>query len=362
MDECLTIDGNFGNPSSASHVYGLRARDAVELARAQVANLINAKAQEIIWTSCATEANNLAIKGASHFYVRKGKHIITCQTEHKSVLNVFKHLETEDYEVTYLTPEKNGLIDLNKLQDAIRKDTILVSIMFVNSEIGIIQDIKAIGDLVKPYGIVFHVDATQAAGKLPIDVKILPVDLMSFSAHKVYGPKGIGMLYVRHKPRIRLEPQIHGSGHEFSMRSGTLPVHQIVGMGEAFQIAKQEGLKDSERVFKLRNKLWEGIKFLGDIYLNGDLKKRVAHNLNVSFGGIRGDKLIAALTDIAVSTSAACIAEGTEPSYVLKAIGVNNVLALSSVRFSLGKFTSEQEIDYAIQHINQVINKLRGKS
>ena len=362
MDECLTIDGNFGNPSSSSHAYGLRAKEAVELARVQAANLINASAQEIIWTSGATEANNLAIKGACHFYARKGKHIITCKTEHKAVLNVCRYLESEGYEVTYLTPEKNGLIDLNKLQDAIRKDTILVSIMLVNNEIGVIQDIKAIGNLVKPHGMVFHVDAAQAAGKLPIDVQALPVDLMSFSAHKVYGPKGIGMLYVRNKPRIRLEPQMHGSGHEFGMRAGTLPVHQIVGMGEAFQIAKQEGAKDSGRIQKLRDKLWDGIKGLGDVYLNGDLKQRVANNLNVSFGGIRGDKLVAALTDIAISTSAACVSEGTEPSYVLKAIGVSNVLALSSIRFSLGRFTTEQEIDYAIDHINQVINKLRGKS
>jgi len=302
MCACLTMDGNFGNPASSSHVYGSRAKEAVELARAQVADLINAEPQEIIWTSGATEANNL------------------------------------------------------------KKDTILVSIMQVNNEIGVIQDIKAIAELVKPHGVIFHVDAVQAAGKIPVDVKALPVDLMSFSAHKAYGPKGVGFLYIRRKPRVHLEAQIHGGGHEFGIRSGTLAPHQIVGMGEAFAICKQEMDSDCKRIAKLRDKLWRGIKSLGDIYQNGDLKKRVANNLNVSFGGIRGADLVGALKDVAISTSSACISASHEPSYALKAIGVSNALALSSVRFSLGRFTTEPEIDYTIEHVKQAINKLRGKS
>jgi len=362
MCACLTMDGNFGNPASSSHVYGSRAKEAVELARAQVADLINAEPQEIIWTSGATEANNLSLKGAASFYSRKGKHIITCKTEHKSVLGVCEYLAGKGFAVTYLTPEKNGLIDLNKIKEAIKKDTILVSIMQVNNEIGVIQDIKAIAELVKPHGVIFHVDAVQAAGKIPVDVKALPVDLMSFSAHKAYGPKGVGFLYIRRKPRVHLEAQIHGGGHEFGIRSGTLAPHQIVGMGEAFAICKQEMDSDCKRIAKLRDKLWRGIKSLGDIYQNGDLKKRVANNLNVSFGGIRGADLVGALKDVAISTSSACISASHEPSYALKAIGVSNALALSSVRFSLGRFTTEPEIDYTIEHVKQAINKLRGKS
>lgn len=355
----LTVDNNFGNPASNLHPYGWIAKEAVELAREQVANLINANANEIIWTSGATEANNLAIKGAVHFYSRKGKHIITCKTEHKAVLDVCKYLETQGYEVTYLSPEKNGLINLNKLADAIRKDTILVSIMFVNNEIGVIQDIAEIGALVKPHGIIFHVDAAQAADKVSIDMKTLQIDLMSFSGHKAYGPKGIGVLYVRREPRVRIEPQMHGGGHEFGLRSGTLATHQIVGMGEAFKIAEQEMEQKNIRIRALRDKLWNGIKDLGDIYINGDMDKRVSNNLNISVEGIRGIDLIPALTDLAVSSGSACTTTSIEPSHVLKAIGVSDLLAYSAIRLSLGNFTTEEEIDYAIEHIKQAVTKLR---
>lgn len=360
MDACLTIDGNFGNASSSSHIYGQRAKEAIELARAQVADLMNANSEEILFTSCATESNNLALKGAAQMYARKGKHIITCATEHKAVLNPCKYLATQGYELTILTPGKNGLINLEELKAAIRKDTILVSIMYVNNEIGVIQDIPAIGALVKSQGIIFHVDAVQAAGKIPLDVKTLPVDLMSFSAHKVYGPKGVGCLYIRYTPqRIRLEPQMNGGGHEFGLRSGTLPTHQIVAMGEAFAIAKQELPQEQQRISKLRDKLWGEIKTIGEVYLNGDLEHRVPNNLNLSFVGIKGEDLVTELKDIAISTSSACISTSTEPSYVLKAIGVSNALAFSSIRLSLGRFTTEAEVDYVIEHIKQGINKLR---
>ena len=307
MDKYLTIDGDFGNPSSRSHIYGIRAKQAVEHARSQAAKLINADENEIIWTSCATEANNFAIKGVANLYFRKGKHIITCTSEHKAVLEPCAYLESKGFEVTYLVPEKNGLLDLDNLKKALRKDTILVSIMYVNNEIGVIQDINAIGNLVRPKGIVFHVDAVQAAGKLPLDVKSLPVDLMSFSAHKVYGPKGIGILYIRRKPRIHLEPLIHGGGQEFGMRSGTLPVHQIVGMGEAFAIAKKEMAKEQKRIRMLRDKLWNGIKNLENISMNGDIKQRVVNNLNVCFKDIDGEKLVTALKNLAIYTSSACV-------------------------------------------------------
>lgn len=359
MDKYLTIDGDFGNPSSRSHVYGIRAKQAVEHARSQAAKLLNADKNEIIWTSCATEANNFAIKGVANSYFRKGKHIITCASEHKAVLEPCAYLESKGFEVTYLAPEKNGLLDLDNLKKAIRKDTILVSIMYVNNEIGVIQDINAIGNLVRPNGIVFHVDAVQAAGKLPFDVKSLPVDLMSFSAHKVYGPKGIGILYIRRKPRIHLEPLIHGGGQEFGMRSGTLPVHQIVGMGEAFAIAKKEIAKEQKRIRKLRDKLWNGIKSLENISINGDIKRRVVNNLNVCFKNIDGEKLVTALKNLAISTSSACVSAKAEPSYVLQAIGLSNKSALSSVRFSLGRFTTEDEIDYAIKYIRRVIPNLQ---
>lgn len=359
MDKYLTVDGDFGNPSSRSHVYGIRAKEAVEHARSQVAKLLNADENEIIWTSCATEANNFAIKGVANLYFRKGKHIITCASEHKSVLEPCAYLESKGFEVTYLTPEKNGLLDLDNFKKAIRKDTILVSIMHVNNEIGVIQDINAIGSLVRPNGIILHVDAVQAAGKLPLDVKSLPVDLMSFSAHKVYGPKGIGILYVRRKPRIHLEPLIHGGGQEFGMRSGTLPVHQIAGMGEAFAIAKKEMAKEQKRIRKLRDKLWNGIKNLKNVSLNGDLKQRVVNNLNICFKNIDGEKLIPTLKNLAISTSSACVSVKAEPSYVLKTIGLDNKSALSSVRISLGRFTTEDEINYAINYIQRVIPNLQ---
>jgi len=359
MDKYLTIDGDFGNPSSRSHIYGIRAKQAVEHARSQAAKLINADENEIIWTSCATEANNFAIKGVANLYFRKGKHIITCTSEHKAVLEPCAYLESKGFEVTYLVPEKNGLLDLDNLKKALRKDTILVSIMYVNNEIGVIQDINAIGNLVRPKGIVFHVDAVQAASKLPLDVKSLPVDLMSFSAHKVYGPKGIGILYIRRKPRIHLEPLIHGGGQEFGMRSGTLPVHQIVGMGEAFAIAKKEMAKEQKRIRMLRDKLWNGIKNLENISMNGDIKQRVVNNLNVCFKDIDGEKLVTALKNLAISTSSACVSAKAEPSYVLQAIGLSNKLALSSVRFSLGRFTTENEIDYAIRYIQRIIPNLQ---
>ncbi|KPJ68124.1 MAG: cysteine desulfurase [Coxiella sp. DG_40] len=359
MDKYLTVDGDFGNPSSRSHIYGKKAKQAVEHARSQVAKLLNADTNEIIWTSCATEANNLAIKGVANLYFRKGKHIITCASEHKSVLEPCAYLESKGFKVTCLVPEKNGLLDLDNLKKAIRKDTILVSIMYVNNEIGVIQDINAIGNLVRPNGIVFHVDAVQAAGKLPLNVKSSPVDLMSFSAHKVYGPKGIGILYVRRKPRIHLEPLIHGGGQEFGMRSGTLPVHQIVGMGEAFAIAKKEMAKEQKQIRKLRDKLWNGINSLGNISINGDIEQRVTNNLNVCFKDIDGEKLITTLKNLAISTSSACVSAKAEPSYVLQAIGLSNKSALSSIRFSLGRFTTEDEIDYTIRYIQQVIPNLQ---
>lgn len=354
----LSSDDSFGNPSSEHH-YGLIAREAVEKARAQVASLINAEHKEIIFTSGATEANNLALKGAAHFYKRKGKHIITCKAEHKSVLAPCQYLASQGFEITYLTPEKNGLLDLNKLENAIREDTILVSIMFVNNETGVIQDIKAIGNLIKPRGIIFHVDAVQAAGKLPINIQLLPVDLMSFSAHKVYGPKGIGALYIKHKPRIRLEPQLHGSGQEFGVRSGTLATHQIVGMGAALDLAHKEMMQNNARIYSLREQLWNEIKKLSDVYLNGDLEKSVVNILNVSFGGVNGVDLIAELKNLAVSSRAACTSGVIEPSHVLKSMGVTDALALSAIRFSLGNFTTKEEIDYTIEQICRAVAKLR---
>lgn len=351
--EYLTIDDNFGNPAS-NHHYGLVARDAVEKARSQIANLINAELEEIIWTSGATEANNLAIKGAANFYSRQGKHIITCKTEHKSVLATCQFLENQGFSVTYLTPQKNGLLNLDELKQAIRSDTILVSIMYVNNEIGVIQDIPEIAKIVKEKGAILHVDAVQAVGKIPVDVKTLPIDLMSFTAHKLYGPKGIGALYIRHKPKIRLQPQMHGSGHEFGLRSGTLATHQIVGMGEALQIAGQEMGQNHKKITLLRDRLWNGIKNC-NVQLNGDKEKRVPHNLNVSFIGIRGEDLIANLKDLAVSSRAACHTGAVEPSHVLKAIGLSDNLAFSAIRFSLGNYTSEEEIDYAITCIKKGI-------
>ncbi len=362
MCEYLTLDGNFGNPASRSHEFGWNAEQAVETARVHVAALINANPKEIIWTSGATESDNLAIKGAAHFYQKKGKHIITCKTEHKAVLDPCRQLEREGFEVTYLTPETNGLIDIEKFKAAIREDTILVSIMHVNNEIGVIQDIKAIGDITRERKIVFHVDAAQSPGKTAIDMDQLNVDLMSLASHKVYGPKGIGALYVRRKPRVRLEAQMHGGGHERGMRSGTLPTHQIVGMGEAFRIAKEEMATENERIRMLRDRLYTSFKDIEEIYLNGDEEHRVPHNLNVSFNYVEGESLIMALKELAVSSGSACTSASLEPSYVLRALGRNDELAHSSIRFTIGRFTTEEEIDYTSELIHKNISKLRELS
>ncbi len=363
MCRYLTLeDGLFGNPASRSHVFGWRAEEAVVKARREVAALLNADPREIIWTSGATESDNLALKGAAHFYAKKGKHIVTCKTEHKAVLDSCRQLEREGYEVTYLDPEPSGLIDLNKLEAALRDDTILVSIMHVNNEIGVIQDIEAIGKITRERGIIFHVDAAQSAGKVPIDVQKMNVDLMSLSAHKVYGPKGIGALYVRRKPRVRIEAQMHGGGHERGMRSGTLATHQIVGMGEAFRIAREEMAEENERIRRLRDRLLEGLQDIEEIYINGDLERRVPHNLNISFAYIEGESLMMALKDIAVSSGSACTSASLEPSYVLRALGRSDELAHSSLRFSIGRFTTEEEIDYAIKLLHEKVDKLRKLS
>ncbi|KKD01546.1 MULTISPECIES: IscS subfamily cysteine desulfurase [Photobacterium] len=362
MVQCMTMDGNFGNPASRSHRFGWQAEEAVDNAREQVADLLNADPREIVFTSGATESDNLAIKGIAHFYGKKGKHIITCKTEHKAVLDPCRQLEREGYEVTYLEPESNGLIDLAKLRDAIREDTILVSIMHVNNEIGVIQDITAIGEICRERGVFFHVDAAQSAGKLPIDVQEMKVDLISLSAHKIYGPKGIGALYVRRKPRIRLEAQMHGGGHERGMRSGTLATHQIVGMGEAFRIAKEEMDLDRQHALALRNRLLDGVKDIEAMTVNGDLEQRVPNNLNISFAFVEGESLLMALKDLAVSSGSACTSASLEPSYVLRALGLNDELAHSSIRFSFGRFTTEEEVDYAISQIRTAVDKLREMS
>ncbi|CAM3087076.1 MULTISPECIES: IscS subfamily cysteine desulfurase [Vibrio] len=362
MVQYMTMDGTFGNPASRSHRYGWQAEEAVDTAREQIAELLNADPREIIFTSGATESNNLAIKGVAHFYQKQGKHIITCKTEHKAVLDTTRQLEREGFEVTYLEPEANGLIDLHKLEAAMRDDTILVSIMHVNNEIGVIQDITAIGELCRSRKIVFHVDAAQSAGKLPIDVQEMKVDLISMSAHKIYGPKGIGALYVRRKPRIRLEAQMHGGGHERGFRSGTLPTHQIVGMGEAFRIAKEEMQQDFDHAKKLRDRLLAGIKDMEAVSINGDLEQRLPNNLNVSFAFVEGESLLMSLKDLAVSSGSACTSASLEPSYVLRALGLNDELAHSSIRFSFGRFTTEEDIDYAIELIRVAVNKLRDMS
>lgn len=359
---CLTTEGNFGNPASSSHEFGWKAEDAVNQARKDVADLINANPKEIVFTSGATESDNLAIKGIAHFYHKKGKHIVTCKTEHKAVLDTCRQLEREGYEVTYLDPEDTGLIDLGKLKAALRDDTILVSIMHVNNEIGVIQDIKAIGEITRERKIMFHVDAAQSAGKVPIDMDDLKVDLMSFSAHKIYGPKGIGALYVSRKPRVRLEAQMHGGGHERGMRSGTLATHQIVGMGEAFRLAKEEMAADNERIRMLRDRLLKGLEHIEETYVNGDIDQRIPHNLNISFNFVEGESLIMALKELAVSSGSACTSASLEPSYVLRALGRNDELAHSSIRFSLGRYTTEEEIDFAIGKINDNIGKLRELS
>lgn len=362
MMDCLTKEGNFGNPASRSHVFGWDADKVVEEARNNVAALINANPKEIVWTSGATESNNLAIKGAAHFYQKNGKHIITCKTEHKCVLDTCRQLEREGFEVTYIEPRDNGLVDLDVLKAAIREDTILISIMHVNNEIGVIQDIKAIGEITRERKIILHVDAAQSPGKVSVDVEDMNVDLMSLSAHKVYGPKGIGALYVRRKPRIRIEAQIHGGGHERGMRSGTLATHQIVGMGEAFRIAKEEMASDNERILMLRNRLLNGLKDMEEIYINGDLEQRIPGNLNVSFNYVEGESLIMALKDLAVSSGSACTSASLEPSYVLRAIGRDDELAHSSIRFTIGRFTTVEEVDYAIELIRNAVFKLRNLS
>ena len=352
----------FGNPASRSHSFGWSAEKAVENAREEVAKLVNADPKEIVWTSGATESNNLAIKGAAHFYKGKGKHLITMKTEHKAVIDTMRELEREGYEVTYLDPQPDGLLDLEKFKAAIRPDTVLASIMLVNNEIGVIQDIAAIGEICREKGVIFHVDAAQATGKVVIDLAKLKVDLMSFSAHKTYGPKGMGALFVRRKPRIRLESQMHGGGHERGMRSGTLATHQIVGMGEAFRIAREEMAIENERIRYLRDKLLKGLSDIEEVYVNGDMEQRVPHNLNISFNFVEGESLIMAIKDLAVSSGSACTSASLEPSYVLKALGRNDELAHSSIRFSIGRFTTEADIDYVISLLKNKIEKLRELS
>ncbi len=362
MMEYLTVEGNFGNPASRSHKFGWQAEEAVDVARNHIADLIGADSREIVFTSGATESDNLAIKGAAHFYQSKGKHIITCKTEHKAVLDTCRQLEREGFEVTYLNPKSDGLIDLEELKNAMRDDTILVSIMHVNNEIGVIQDIAAIGELCRARKILFHVDATQSVGKLPINLAELKVDLMSMSSHKLYGPKGIGALYVSRKPRVRLEAIIHGGGHERGMRSGTLPVHQIVGMGEAYRICKEEMASEMPRLKALRDRLYNGLKDIKETYVNGSMEHRLDSNLNISFNYVEGESLMMALRDIAVSSGSACTSASLEPSYVLRALGLNDELAHSSIRFTLGRYTTEEEIDYTIELVKNAVAKLRELS
>lgn len=353
---------HFGNPASRSHAWGWEAEEAVEKARQQVADLIGADSREIVWTSGATESNNLALKGAAHFYKGKGKHLITVKTEHKAVLDTMRELERQGFEVTYLDVQEDGLLDLEKFKAAIRPDTILASVMFVNNEIGVIQDIPTLGAICREKGVIFHVDAAQATGKIEIDVKNLPVDLMSLASHKTYGPKGIGALYVRRKPRVRLEAQMHGGGHERGMRSGTLPTHQIVGMGEAFRIAREDMAKDLEHVRRLQRKLLEGLGGVEQVFVNGNLEKRVPHNLNMSFNFVEGESLIMGIKGLAVSSGSACTSASLEPSYVLRALGRSDELAHSSLRMTIGRFTTEEEIDYAIATIKENVTKLRELS
>jgi len=352
----------FGNPASRSHAFGWTSEKAVEEAREEVAKLVNCDPRELVWTSGATEAINLALKGAAHFYKEKGKHLITVKTEHKATLDTMRELERDGFSVTYLDVLPNGLIDLEAFKAALRPDTILASVMYVNNEIGVIQDIPALGEICRGRGIIFHVDSAQATGKIPVDLGALKVDLMSFSAHKTYGPKGIGALFVRRKPRVRIEAQMHGGGHERGMRSGTLPTHQIVGMGEAFRLARLEMAKDNERIRMLRDRLWNGISEMEEVHLNGDIERRVPHNLNVSFNFVEGESLIMAIKDVAVSSGSACTSASLEPSYVLRALGRSDELAHSSIRFTVGRFTTEEEIDFAVGLLKQKISKLRELS
>jgi len=353
---------HFGNPASRSHAFGWETEKAVEEAREEVAKLVNCDPKELVWTSGATESINLALKGAAHFYKEKGKHLVTVKTEHKATLDTMRELERDGFEVTYLDVKPDGLLDLEKFQATLRPDTILVSVMYVNNEIGVVQDISAIGEICRGRGIIFHVDSAQATGKLPVDLAALKVDLMSFSAHKTYGPKGVGALFVRRKPRVRIEAQMHGGGHERGMRSGTLPTHQIVGMGEAFRLARLEMVKDNERIRALRDRLRKGLSEIAEVYLNGDMEHRVPHNLNVSFNFVEGESLIMAIKDVAVSSGSACTSASLEPSYVLRALGRNDELAHSSIRFTVGRFTTEEEIDYTIDLVKRKIAKLRELS
>jgi len=353
---------HFGNPASRSHSFGWETEKAVEEAREEVARLVNCDPKELVWTSGATEAINLAVKGAAHFYKDKGRHLVTVRTEHKATLDTMRELEREGFEVTYLDVRPNGLLDLEQVKAVLRKDTILVSVMYVNNEIGVVQDIPAIGEMCRSRGIIFHVDSAQATGKLPIDLAALKVDLMSFSAHKTYGPKGVGALFVRRKPRVRIEAQMHGGGHERGMRSGTLPTHQIVGMGEAFRLARLEMANDNERIRMLRDRLTQGLSEIEEVYINGDLEQRVPHNLNISFNFVEGESLIMAIKDVAVSSGSACTSASLEPSYVLRALGRSDELAHSSIRFTVGRFTAEEEIDYTVDLLKRKIAKLRELS
>jgi len=362
MMQYLTVDGHFGNPASRSHFFGWQAEEAVENARRDVADLIAADPREIVWTSGATESNNLAIKGVAHFYHKKGKHIVTSSIEHKAVLDTCRQLEREGYEVTYVDPDKDGLTSVESIQQAVREDTVIVSVMHVNNEIGTINDVAAIGAFCRSKKILFHVDAAQSAGKIEIDVKAMKIDLLSLSGHKMYAPKGVGVLYVNRKPRVRLEAVMHGGGHERGMRSGTLPTHQLVAMGEAAKIAKSEMQADHDKIIALRDRLWNGIKDIEQTFINGSAKQRVPGNLNVSFNYVEGESLIMALKDLAVSSGSACTSASLEPSYVLRALGMNDELAHSSIRFGLGRFTTNEEIDYAIEQINGAISKLRALS
>ena len=362
MSECLLAEGKFGNPASRSHKFGWEAEEAVEIARRQIADLINCDPREIVWTSGATESDNLAIKGVAHFYRSKGLHIITSKIEHKAVLDTCRHLEREGFEVTYLEPGEDGLISPDSVQQAIREDTTIVSIMHVNNEIGVVNDIAAIGEITRARKVLFHVDAAQSAGKLDIDLEEMKVDLMSFSAHKVYGPKGVGALYVRRKPRVRLEAQIHGGGHERGMRSGTLATHQLVGMGEAFRIAKEEMHSESKRIMDLRQRLWDGLKDMEEVYVSGDWAQRIPGIMNMSFNYVEGESLIMSLPDLAVSSGSACTSASLEPSYVLRALGMNDELAHSSLRFSIGRFTSEEDVDQAVASVRTAVEKLRELS
>ena len=362
MVEFLTPSGHFGNPASRSHMFGWQAEAAVEDARSDVAGLINADPREIVWTSGATEANNLAIKGCAHFNTRKGKHIITSKIEHKAVLDTCRQLEREGFEITYLDPDANGLIQPQAVADALRDDTTVVSIMHVNNELGTLNDIAAIGKLCRENKVFFHVDAAQSAGKTAIDVEAMQVDMMSFSAHKIYGPKGIGALYVRRKPRVRIEAQMHGGGHERGMRSGTLPTHQIVGMGAAFKLGAELLAEESARIEKLRTRLWEGVSDMQEVYLNGSSEQHVPGIINISFAYVEGESLIMALRDLAVSSGSACTSASLEPSYVLRALGLNDEMAHSSIRFSIGRYTSEKDVDDAIAKVRHAVEKLRELS